>query len=133
MKTLLVVTVKKSNPRRCCRGGEEGGDGEEGEGGEGDGVEAEEEGGGVEVEDMEEAVEAVAEDEVEGEQAGSCILCLLTPLTKMQVCIYTNEVHRASCMYVYIQLWVQCCLPQIIITTLLIHACACIISTKDGP
>ena len=51
---------------------------------------------------MEEAVEAVAEEEVEGEQAWLCMLCPLTPLTKMQVCIYTNKAHRASCMHVYI-------------------------------
>ena len=85
-QTMWRVTVRKRNPHRYCRGGEEGGDGEEGEGGEGDGVEGEEEGGEVEEdgEDVEEAVEDMEEGE---EQAESCILCYLIQLTKMQVCI----------------------------------------------
>ena len=88
------MIVRKRNPRWYCRGGEEGGDGEEGEGGEGDGVEGEEEGGEVEeeAEDVEEAVEDVDEGE---EQTGSCILCHLTQQTEMQVCTY---------MYMYTQI-----------------------------
>ena len=85
-QTMWRVTVRKRNPHQSCRGGEEGGDGEEGEGGEEDGVEGEEEGGEVEeeVEEVEGAVEDVEEGE---EQAESCILCHLTRLTEMQVCI----------------------------------------------
>ena len=90
MKTLLVVRVRRRNPCGHCKGGEEGGDGEEGEGGGRDGVEEEEEGG--EVEDVEEEVEDMAEDEGGGEQAQMCMLRLSTQLTKMQVCIYTNQV-----------------------------------------
>ena len=53
----------------------------------------------MEVEDVEEEVEGVAEDEVR-ERTELCMLCLLTQLTVMQVCIYTNQVRQGKCMHI---------------------------------
>ena len=123
---LLTVRVRRQrNPCGYCRGGEEGGDGEEGEGEGGDRVEEEEEEEGevqVEVEDVEEEVEDVVEDEVGGEQAGSCMLCLLTQLTEMQVCIYTNQVYKTGQVYAHtVSFGFESCLEQLAFTHMWLH------------